>query len=74
MLRADLCAEAIRLARLLARLMPGEPEVLGLLALMLLQDSRRGARVDDDGNLVTLEDQDRTRWDRALIAEGLPGT
>ena len=70
MLRADLSAEAIRLARLVARLMPGEPEVLGLLALMLLQDSRRGARVDDAGNLVTLEDQDRTRWDRALIAEG----
>jgi RNA polymerase sigma-70 factor, ECF subfamily len=70
MLRADLSAEAIRLARLLARLMPGEPEVLGLLALMLLQDSRRGARVDDDGNLVTLEDQDRTRWDRVLIDEG----
>jgi RNA polymerase sigma-70 factor (ECF subfamily) len=70
MLRADLSGEAIRLARLLARLMPGEPEVLGLLALMLLQDSRRGARVDDDGNLVTLEDQDRARWDRALIAEG----
>ncbi|MGH3297039.1 MAG: RNA polymerase sigma factor [Trebonia sp.] len=70
MLRADLSAEAIRLARLLAQLMPGEPEVLGLLALMLLQDSRRAARVDDDGNLVTLEDQDRTRWDRTLIAEG----
>jgi RNA polymerase sigma-70 factor (ECF subfamily) len=70
MLRADLSAEAIRLARLVARLMPGEPEVLGLLALMLLQDSRRGARVDHAGNLVTLEDQDRTRWDRALIAEG----
>jgi RNA polymerase sigma-70 factor (ECF subfamily) len=70
MLRADLSGEAIRLARLLARLMPGEPEVLGLLALMLLQDSRRGARVDATGNLVTLEDQDRTRWDRALIAEG----
>ena len=70
MLRADLSGEAIRLARLLARLMPGEPEVLGLLALMLLQDSRRGARVDAAGNLVTLEDQDRTKWDRALIAEG----
>jgi RNA polymerase sigma-70 factor (ECF subfamily) len=70
LLRADLSAEGIRLARLLTRLMPGEPEVLGLLALMLLQDSRRGARVDDDGNLVTLEDQDRTRWDRALITEG----
>jgi RNA polymerase sigma-70 factor, ECF subfamily len=71
LLRADLSAEGIRLARLLTRLMPGEPEVLGLLALMLLADSRRGARVDDDGNLVTLEDQDRERWDRALISEGL---
>src|SRR5215472_3319036 len=69
-LRPDLCAEAIRLARLLARLMPGEPEALGLLALMLLQDSRRAARVGDDGELVTLEDQDRTRWDRAEIEEG----
>ena len=59
MLRPDLCAEAIRLARLLARLLPGEPEASGLLALMLLQDSRRGARVDDAGELVTLEDQDR---------------
>jgi RNA polymerase sigma-70 factor (ECF subfamily) len=70
LLRADLTAEGIRLTRLLARLMRGEPEALGLLALMLLQDSRRGARVDDTGNLVTLEDQDRTRWNRALIAEG----
>jgi RNA polymerase sigma-70 factor, ECF subfamily len=70
MLRPDLCAEGIRLARLLARLMPGEPEASGLLALMLLQDSRRGARVDDAGELVTLEDQDRTRWDRAEIDEG----
>jgi RNA polymerase sigma-70 factor (ECF subfamily) len=69
-LRPDLCAEGIRLARLLARLMPGEPEALGLLALLLLQDSRRGARVDDDGELVTLEDQDRTRWDHAEIEEG----
>ena len=69
-LRQDLCAEGIRLARLLARLMPGEPEALGLLALMLLQDSRRGARVDDAGDLVTLEDQDRTRWDGAEIDEG----
>jgi len=50
--------------------MPGEPETLGLLALMLLQDSRRAARMDDDGELVTLEDQDRTRWDRAEIDEG----
>jgi len=70
LLRADLSAEGIRLARLLARLMPGEPEVLGLLALMLIQDSRRGARVDAAGELVTLEDQDRSRWDRASIAEG----
>ena len=70
MVRADLCAEAIRLARLLARLMPGEPEAGGLLALMLLQDSRRAARTDSQGELVTLEDQDRGRWDRAQIAEG----
>jgi RNA polymerase sigma-70 factor, ECF subfamily len=70
MLRPDLCAEGIRLARLLARLMPGEPEASGLLALMLLQDSRRGARVDDAGDLVTLEEQDRSRWDRAEIDEG----
>ncbi len=70
MVRADLCAEAIRLARLLARLMPGEPEAGGLLALMLLQDSRRAARTDSDGELVTLEEQDRGRWDRAEIAEG----
>jgi RNA polymerase sigma-70 factor (ECF subfamily) len=70
LLRADLSTEGIRLTRLLARLMPGEPEVLGLLALMLLQDSRRAARVDEAGDLVTLEDQDRAKWDRALIAEG----
>ncbi len=70
MVRADLCAEAIRLARLLAQLMPGEPEASGLLALMLLQDSRRAARTDGDGELVTLEDQDRGRWDGAAIAEG----
>jgi RNA polymerase sigma-70 factor, ECF subfamily len=70
MVRADLCAEAIRLARLLARLMPAEPEAGGLLALMLLQDSRRAARTDSTGELVTLEDQDRGRWDRAEIAEG----
>jgi RNA polymerase sigma-70 factor (ECF subfamily) len=68
--RADLCAEAIRLGRLLARLMPDEPEVLGLLALMLLTESRRAARTSADGALVLLADQDRTRWDRALIAEG----
>jgi RNA polymerase sigma-70 factor, ECF subfamily len=70
MLRRDLCAEGIRLARLLARLMPGEPEALGLLALMLLQDSRHRARVDEAGELVTLEDQDRARWDRDEIDEG----
>jgi RNA polymerase sigma-70 factor, ECF subfamily len=70
LLRPDLCAEGIRLARLLARLMPGNPEVPGLLALMLLQDSRRAARLDDAGELVTLEDQDRTRWNPAEIDEG----
>jgi len=68
--RADLCAEAIRLGRLLVRLMPDEPEVLGLLALMLLTESRRSARTAADGALVLLADQDRSRWDRALIAEG----
>jgi RNA polymerase sigma-70 factor, ECF subfamily len=70
LLRPDLCAEAIRLARLLAALMPGEPEALGLLALMLLQDSRRAARADGAGELVTLEDQDRSRWNSAEIDEG----
>ena len=68
--RADLCAEAIRLGRLLARLMPDEPEVTGLLALMLLTESRRSARTSADGVLVLLADQDRSRWDGALIAEG----
>lgn len=68
--RADLCAEAIRLGRLLAQLMPDEPEVTGLLALMLLTESRRAARTGPDGGLVLLADQDRSRWDRALIAEG----
>jgi len=68
--RAGLSAEAIRLARLLARLMPGEPEAGGLLALMLLHDSRRAARTGSDGELVTLEDQDRGSWDHAEIAEG----
>lgn len=70
LVRADLCAEAIRLARLLTSLMPDEPEVHGLLALLLLTESRRPARVDADGRLVRLADQDRSRWDRALIAEG----
>ena len=68
--RADLCAEAIRLGRLLATLMPDEPEVIGLLALMLLTESRRTARTAPDGSLVRLADQDRSRWDRGLIAEG----
>jgi RNA polymerase sigma-70 factor (ECF subfamily) len=68
--RDDLCAEAVRLGRLLHELLPGEPEVTGLLALMLLTESRRPARATDDGDLVLLPDQDRGRWDRALIAEG----
>jgi len=68
--RSDLCAEAIRLGRLLAELMPDEPEVMGLLALMLLTESRRAARAGPDGALVLLADQDRALWDRALIAEG----
>ena len=70
LVRADLCAEAIRLGRLLAVLMPDEPEVTGLLALMLLTEARRPARATADGRLVLLSDQDRTRWDRALVAEG----
>ena len=68
--RADLCAEAIRLARLLVQLLP-EPEAAGLLALMLLHDSRRLTRTTADGEPVLLDDQDRSRWDRALIAEGI---
>jgi RNA polymerase sigma-70 factor (ECF subfamily) len=68
--RADLCAEAIRLTRTLVELLP-EPEAEGLLALMLLHDSRRSARISLDGELVLLEDQDRARWDRELIHEGL---
>jgi RNA polymerase sigma-70 factor, ECF subfamily len=70
LVRQGLCAEAIRLARALAQLMPDEPEALGLLALMLLHHARRAARVDRAGDLVTLEDQDRTRWDRHEIDEG----
>jgi RNA polymerase sigma-70 factor, ECF subfamily len=70
LVREDLAAEAIRLGRLLAELMPDEPEVSGLLALMLLTDSRRAARTGPDGGLVRLADQDRSRWDRGLIAEG----
>jgi RNA polymerase sigma-70 factor (ECF subfamily) len=68
--REDLCAEALRLGRLLVELMPDEPETLGLLALMLLIEARRPARSTADGDLVLLADQDRTRWDRDLIAEG----
>ena len=68
--RDDLCTEAIRLGRVLRDLMPDEPEVAGLLALMLLTHARRAARVDADGVLVTLDAQDRSLWDRALIAEG----
>ena len=71
LVRVELCDEAIRLGKLLAVLMPDEPEVLGLLALMLLQDSRRAARVSPDGEIVLLEDQDRTLWNRARIDEGL---
>ena len=70
LIRADLCAEAIRLARLLAELMPDEPEALGLLALLLLTESRRNARTAADGTMVLLPDQDRTKWDRDLIVEG----
>ena len=70
LIREDLCAEAIRLGRLLARLIPDEPEVMGLLALMLLLESRRAARATAEGDLVLLADQDRRRWDRGLIAEG----
>jgi RNA polymerase sigma-70 factor, ECF subfamily len=70
LIREDVCAEAIRLGRLLADLMPDEPEVIGLLALMLLIASRRAARTAADGALVPLPEQDRDRWDRELIAEG----
>ena len=69
LIRTSLCAEAIRLARLLARLMPDEPEALGLLSLLLLHDARRPARMDPAGDLVTLEEQDRSLWDTAAIAE-----
>src|SRR2546423_3948485 len=74
LVRADLCAEAIRLGRLLQALMAPEApgEVLGLLALMLLHDSRKDARSDDAGNLIVLEGQDRSRWNRAQIAEAVP--
>ncbi|MPZ85184.1 MAG: sigma-70 family RNA polymerase sigma factor [Actinophytocola sp.] len=70
-LRPDLSGEAIRLTRVLVELMPDEPEVRGNLALMLLHDARRSSRVDDAGDLVTLEHQDRSQWDKAEIAEGV---
>jgi RNA polymerase sigma-70 factor, ECF subfamily len=70
LVREDLCAEAIRLARLLRQLMPDEPEVTGLLALLLLTEARRPARVGPHGELVLLADQDRSAWDRRLVAEG----
>jgi len=69
-IRSDLCADAIRLARLLVRLFTGSSEARGLLSLLLLTDARRRARLDDDGNVVPLEEQDRTLWDRTKIAEG----
>jgi RNA polymerase sigma-70 factor, ECF subfamily len=71
LVRADLCDEAIRLGKLLAVLMPDEAEVFGLLALMLLQDSRRAARIGNDGEIVLLEDQDRALWSESRIDEGL---
>ena len=71
LIRQGLSAEAIRLGRVLGRLMPDEPEVSGLLALMLMHDARRAARLDADGEIVTLEDQDRGAWDAASISEGV---
>jgi RNA polymerase sigma-70 factor (ECF subfamily) len=70
LVRGELCAEAIRLGRLLVRLVPDDAEVLGLLALMLLQDARRDTRVDDAGAFVALDRQDRSRWDQGRVAEG----
>jgi RNA polymerase sigma-70 factor (ECF subfamily) len=74
LVRADLCGEAIRLGRLVRTLLGPQPasEVVGLIALMLLHDSRRDARSDDCGNLIALEDQDRNRWNRQQIEEALP--
>src|SRR5690606_26519240 len=69
--REPLCSEAIRLARLLLRLFPAEPEVMGLLALMLLQHARTPARIDGDGNIVLLDEQNRSLWNRDMITEGL---
>jgi RNA polymerase sigma-70 factor, ECF subfamily len=70
LIRRELCAEAIRLTRVVVELLPDEPEARGLLALMLLHDARRDARVDDAGQLVLLDDQDRSRWDEDRITEG----
>ncbi|MBF9068825.1 RNA polymerase sigma factor [Streptacidiphilus fuscans] len=70
LLREDLCAEALRLARVLVELMPDEPEAVGLLALLLLTHARRAARTDADGTLVLLDDQDRSLWDQAMVTEG----
>jgi RNA polymerase sigma-70 factor (ECF subfamily) len=70
LIRRELCSEAIRLGRVLCQLMPDEPEAIGLLALMLLQDSRRDARTSPSGEIVVLEEQDRSRWDLAEIDEG----
>jgi RNA polymerase sigma-70 factor (ECF subfamily) len=69
--RAQLCEEAIRLGRLLVRLFPSEPEIMGLTALLLLQHARAGARFDAEGTVILLDDQDRAKWDRKLIGEGL---
>lgn len=71
LIRESLSSEAIRLARIFAHLIPNEPEVLGLLALMILHDARRGTRINDAGDLVTLEEQDRGRWDQVAIADGV---
>lgn len=70
LIRVDLCREGIRLARMLARIFRGEPEVSGLLALLLLQHSRHRARLDEDGHIITLDKQDRAKWDGGMIAEG----
>ena len=70
-MRPGLCAEAIHLVRTVVRLMPDEPEAQGLLALLLLQDARRATRVDSSGDLVLLDEQDRSRWDRAEISEAV---
>jgi RNA polymerase sigma-70 factor (ECF subfamily) len=70
LIRGDLCDQAIRLARALTALLPGEPEVTGLLALLLLTDARRDARLSPAGDLVLLAEQDRSRWDRAMVDEG----